>query len=199
MIDINDFVGRGDCREYMNQPFTMSGRTMASNGHLIISVPEASGFNYCEDLDSKKVRDMLDDAMSADYVILGDIDMPERSKCKVCKGCGKASESECDECDGRGEVELSNDYNEYEVDCKSCNGSGENVELHTEIDCYSCDGSGEVFPEFFSIEIDGAFINAKYVEKIKRLPDVMVCSDAKKNMLYFNSGDAYGVILGMRQ
>ncbi|MCF2902267.1 hypothetical protein L1267_18005 [Pseudoalteromonas sp. OFAV1] len=33
-------------------------------------------------------------------------------------------ESDCDECNGNGHLNLSNNYHTYNVDCKSCHGSG---------------------------------------------------------------------------
>lgn len=68
----------------------------------------------------------------------------EAGLCFQCDGVGINTEfdadADCEECDGDGEVELDNDYNDYICECKSCGGTGK-VDSADGI-CDSCNGKG---------------------------------------------------------
>jgi hypothetical protein len=74
MININEWCGKNDVRDYLNQPFNLSGKTVATNGHVLIAVDQRQEYKPLEkELDAEKFI-----AVSGEYIDLdGSIACPE--------------------------------------------------------------------------------------------------------------------------
>ncbi len=48
MIDINQFCGKDDIRSHLNAPFIVDGRIVATNGHVIIVMPNDGKNEYLD-------------------------------------------------------------------------------------------------------------------------------------------------------
>jgi hypothetical protein len=120
------------------EPFSVGDFTYATNGYLIVRVDRLQSWGETESApnvarlnwDHDSIGLWIDPPQAEDI-------SPEA--CKPCKGTGKLSV--CPECHGHGEVEAETDFNTYECDCATCNGSGK-VDGGSHL-CDDCLGSGE--------------------------------------------------------
>lgn len=54
------------------------------------------------------------------YTRLDSLVFEREENCETCEGAGK--DFTCPECDGTGDIDLSNRFNDYTVECKTCGG-----------------------------------------------------------------------------
>lgn len=115
-----------------------------------------------------------------------------------CENCNNENEDkgklgkeceECEECEGTGIVELENDFNEYEVECKSCDGDGNsNIDFLSTKICKTCfgekitpkhlyDGFGYVNPLLQDILVYLSKFDNAFIYKKKQFKDVYWYSD----------------------
>ena len=196
-MDITNWCGTNDIREYIRTPFNIGDRTMASNGHVLISIPKNK--NYAAPKKSsfvKTIEGLLDIDKTNLQPFPADVVLPDLKECPVCAGTKKASQKTCDECDGEGEVDAETAYNTYEVECKSCNGEGGRITRGGDDDCFECHGVGRVAPNDSTVKIYDITLDAKYVALIKDMPDLQI--KTSENYLYFQSGENEGLIMGLR-
>lgn len=193
-MDIKKWCAKNDSREYLANPFNFNGRTFACNGHAVISIPEKAAYADIEDSLKKAMADFLDTEgfiFSPSAFIL-----PEAKCCETCRGTAKLTLTQCEECEGKGNVSFDNDHNSYECECKTCDGHGEEKALGVGDDCNECLGFGSGYERFASIEINGVKIDLKYARLLSSIENVEVSNHDER--LYFRSGDMQGVILGMK-
>ncbi len=193
MIDLMQWVKRESIRG-IEMPFTDGQFDFATDGAAMIRVP-ASG-NYGTHKITKQANEWF--SKEREYQTLS-VKMPKKVACHDCEGKGKASRKECRECKGKGEVFLNNDFHEYDCQCQSCGGDGEIITPGGDDDCENCSGKGKYWPRYTRVEFLGLHIDANYLAKIIDLPNLVVSADTGEQYLYFKSGDAVGVIKGMRQ
>lgn len=150
MNNINAFCGKGDIRDYLNQPMRLpDGTVFASNGHIgIIFNVDATGYQEAR----AELVEVVEKYNAFSFNPPRNIPHIADEPCSACKG--DKSKYKCQECGGCGFVELENEFNEYEVDCKSCE-TGENF------GCEVCEGVGH---EKASIGFDGVTVWKKYVD-----------------------------------
>jgi predicted RNA-binding Zn-ribbon protein involved in translation (DUF1610 family) len=125
MIDIMKFCSKKARRDKTNKPFTVDGFTYATNGHLVVKVPEMLEFKDNGNSGPGRATTMKEwTADVAEWfpcpVITEILDEP----CKVCGGIGRAFV--CPECDFAGMVELKTKFSDYESQqCETCGGYGQ--------------------------------------------------------------------------
>lgn len=199
-MNIKDFLGSDDWRPIYKAPFNFEGRTIATNGHALLSVPIQEGIKDLEGPISGGVKQVLNNLESAVFSPLpDDIELPTTTECPECKGMKKAVVEMCDECDGEGEVDAETDYNTYPgLECKSCKGEGRSIKPGGEDDCSRCLGAGEIYPPHAPIAIGGMHVNACLLKKIIDAKDLVISPLPKDNMLLFKAGDYEGVLMGMK-
>jgi len=165
----------------LSEPFSDGEYSYATDGFVLIRIPRQSDIKknlpvYVSKLTNKQAVNLetRNDAIPYfNHDSLTDwIDMPvlpDRAVCKKCNGAGVLHT--CCECDGSGTVGLENEYNSYNIECASCDGSGK----ADEILCNKCEGEGKVSEVPF-IEFVGAGmrIATKYLYKIKDLPGIQL-------------------------
>jgi len=197
-------------KEELKSPFPFGDLTAATNGHVLVVVPNRPEFG--ERAAPVKIDGIYRKIEEAtDWHPLPDINWPDSSICEICLGSGWVSAKDCKECGGDGEVELHNKFSSYLCDCASCGGDGEIIQAGgDDFVCESCAGSG-VSPSkrWASINVLGVDVQEKYLRLIN-YPFVQVAAandglrGADNAMLLFRQvidGQvvAEGSIMGMRK
>ena len=194
MIDIKKFCAEGDIRDVLNAPFLFENKIIASNGHIIVILPNDGKNEYQQFADSnfnpKRVIDTIESPSVWTAFNKSEIVFPEKVVCVVCNGLGKAEKEECEECEGEGEVELENGYSTYSgLSCKSCDGGGYILKESTDETCLECAGTGKVDQYISAVEILGLKIRVKYLRLIIDEENLEFAVDDKKDKLIFRCGD----------
>ncbi len=104
---------------------------------------------------------------------------------KPCPKCGGATAATCPECDGEGVVILSNSFNEYECECRSCDGNGETNY------CSTCKGMG-TSEAISSVDLAGSSFTTAFLRKFHLLPGCKIApptGDGRFAWLKFEGGD----------
>ena len=115
--------------------------------------------------------------------------------CKECDGSGRLEKKQCIECDGIGSLDLCTDFSDYNVTCKTCDGIGGNI-VKEGFDCYQCHGGGKWYGKNKTMDILGVNIDPRFYSKIINLDDLIIA--AGEDRLYFQSGQAKGMIMAVR-
>jgi hypothetical protein len=122
--------------------------------------------------------------------------LPPMETCVTCRGSGKASKTACEECEGEGMVELSNDYSTYyDVTCKSCDGDGHEIAAGGDDDCPDCSGVGSKWRYDAHVRIGAVAINPKFALGLRGADGLTIATTP--NHLHFRCGEYRGVIMGM--
>ena len=190
-IDLQVFCRSSD--KSFAVPFSNEFYTYATNGHIIVRVDRRQEMTGKQD----KVRP---EAISftpqhdGEWRQLPDYSAAPKKKCRVCDGRGKVLV--CPECGGEGEVVLSNDWHEYEAECKSCYGDGwlAGIESEKLVVCERCAGSGEVYGKE-GTKIGGSMVALCLLDKLKTLPEVEVFLPELKGMINFRFAGGCGALM----
>lgn len=122
-----------------------------------------------------------------------------------CEATGNAKK--CPSCDGWGEVTFDHDYShkgisktdEYEIECKLCDGSGKLEDDHGH--CQECHGQGNIVQEDW-IDVVGSRFSGKLIRRLLSLPNPMIHSRADAWHFYAHPvrGEGWtGVLMPMRK
>lgn len=204
MFDLSSWTGADDVRVWINQPFNMMGKTVATNGHLMIFVDEDKQYTGNQFRESTKttVAKIRSDISKVDFhTNLSDLKLsvPKNKPCTLCSGTGHCTWIECKECKGDGDLTFLNGFNEYWVECKSCDGDGgkdKPAENTWDRKCDTCCGQGRIFDKLDHVEILGITIQPSYFELLLTLGGgVKVGRTEDENMLYFSSRVGAGVVM----
>jgi hypothetical protein len=163
------------------KPWTKDGFTYASNGSILVRVPALPEDPGGRGVGPNALYDHAGPIPEDGWIDVPGL--PEPAICLSCKGNPGVS-STCPECDGDGEVELSNVYSHYTCDCKTCDGSGE-VE-----GCSKCHGSG-MAKEMTFIQIGSRRYKVAVIRMITTLPKAQI-APTNENITWvrFDGGDA---------
>lgn len=203
MIDINQFCGKDDIRSHLNAPFIVDNRIVATNGHVIIVMPNDGKNEYpqCpERFNAARVINIIESATAWVTANKDGMVLPEMVPCLVCRGTGKAKKIKCEECEGDGTVDAETDYSTYyDLQCASCGGAGYDNNLETDETCPDCNGSGKVYEPYACVEILGINVQEKYLRLIIDEESLEFSSAKENGMLAFRTGsDTIGAIMGCR-
>ena len=197
-MNLNDFCGKDDIRDWLNVPHKIDSRVFASDGAIMIVAPTEG--DYVEHPKTVvSIRKMIKDADSSEYTHV-DLPVIEKELCKRCGGQGKLTIEICDECDGHGAIYFYGKMHEYDATCKECDGEGHFERFGGDTDCPDCEGEGKAVKDYQPIEILGITVQTKYIEKIQRqnFDDLKFAPSSCKTKLYFKAGDVIGIIMAMR-
>lgn len=122
-------------------PWSRGDYTYSTNGHLIIRIPRHPDIK-----EILEAPDALNIFLKAEPIPSEWIDIPALPEPQFIQ---------CKECDGQRFVTWKTDWNEYEAECKSCDGTGESGEIR-------------------KIEINGVIFNVEYLRKISKLPNFKI-------------------------
>lgn len=200
-MNINNFFDSNDIRKHISTPFQFNGRTMATNGHVFLSMPQHGDYQQLDgkglDLMIDTINDFPDDK---EFMPMpNDLVWPWQYQCSECDGTGKATHSKCKECDGSGELEFKTDFNSYECGCKSCECSGIIIISGGNKNCTNCDGTGKIYSKGAWVCVFGIFINPKYLNYIINEPELKAYPRLSERKLFFRTGDYAGIIMGVRK
>jgi hypothetical protein len=177
-------------------PFSFGDFTYATNGHILVRVPRRSDVPEWEALNEKTavLFDEIDyTAANAALTEIPDFPQPEPVACKICKGSGKVSK--CPECDGEGEVTVSNDWHDYECECLTCHGEGK---VHgTDATCFACDGTG-MKKVMKRVAMGCTGFSSHYLTMMKELPGMKISPTSEIGPNYFKWGEGDGLLMPMR-
>lgn len=111
-IDLSKYCGTDIFREYLHEPFNFGQYTYATNGHILVRVPQRDGFGPLKkEFDIERPLKGVDTtSMSAlSHLPLPPIPASRNEECEDCEGSGHEHECpdctcECSSCDGTGTV-----------------------------------------------------------------------------------------------
>jgi len=197
MMDIKNFYDKNEIRYYLRAPFNLDGRTIATNGHILISCPEDQTYDDIEN--GRQFNIILDNFDGAKFQPIPDVTLPDIKKCKYCKGTKKATISDCYECYGEGVVNAETKYNTYyDLDCQTCDGTGEIIEnIGGDDNCMACNATGLSLSDQ-PVKVGNMSFNAFYLRIIIDEPGIEICLLKDKSMMLFRFGEYFGVLMGMR-
>ena len=203
MIDIKSFCAIGDIRDVLNAPFVFENKIVASNGHIMVIVPNDGNNEYAHcpsNFNVKRLIDIVESPSEWTACNKSEIVFPEKIVCAECIGSGKLERKECEECDGEGEVDLENDYSTYYgLECKSCGGDGYILNKSTDKTCSVCAGAGNVDGYMSAVEILGLKIQVKYLRLIMDEENLEFAANDEKDMLIYRCGTGIsGAIMSVR-
>jgi len=199
-VDLKKYCAQNDTRKWLTEPFNIKDRTAATNGLIIVSVPKTGGYS---DMERKTLLPSIEKLITLrpTYTSCPDIDLPRSTACTTCEGARKAEVSICHECEGEGKITFETDYNEYVVECASCCGDGEIINVGGDHDCPACSGTGKEYPHDARVNLDGVDfpIAAACAALLKEFDNLQIDADNEARCLYFKSGDVIGALMGLRR
>lgn len=169
MIDLTPFcAGPHELRTYIHKPWRVPEGIVATNGHILICIPDEGGDFAQEPATIKNVvANFTKKYPAGEFVELSSIPLPDKAICNVCNGTGHYTVTDCDECEATGLI-----YDDAVVgymDCTKCDGYGFNRTSHgREEMCDYCDGMGE---ERCIIRVGIECYQRKYLAQLQTLPN----------------------------
>lgn len=197
-MNLEKFYDKSSDRKHISQPNNFDGRTFATNGKALISIPEDTKYSDNTDLTLQdSIRNIFKRSKDLVYVKFKFTNTHLGKLCIECKGIGKAIYETCIECDGPGYLEFNTDYHSYTVDCISCHGDGEKIfpHIYGEI-CHNCNGHGIIND---CVSILGRNYQYKHIKSISEFNNTLISPLHDKAMLYFKAdNDINGVIMEIK-
>ena len=209
----------GDARPLVSRPWTCLDRTtgseitVATNGHCLIAVfgaygESASKFPGGKFPDVFAVLDVAALAKPGQRETTMDLARLKKTRENhLCTECDpKATEMPrfCKECGGTGEVIFDSEFNYYECQCKSCDGTGNRSGYYPTDRCPHCHGTKwneNAKENGCRIEIGGVFLDPIYVHKLNaELPGFRFLPDAladKYGVVGFAFSGGIGAVMGL--
>jgi len=199
--NLADFTGYDDDpRSYLIEPFNYGEYQAASNGHIILFEPFDGKERPPTMLKQDNIKSIFDKIQSGEYVDIPKLYFPEKLVCHDCKGTGRLTRLACEECDATGFVEWSTDFNDYEANCKSCDGDGYEASVSKYGSrCSTCNATGHTYTTKrygHPIAILGKHINANYAELLCGVEGTKIAQVG--DMIAFKNGNQFGAIMMMR-
>lgn len=187
-IEILQKLCAGNYGPNCTAPWSEGEFTRATSGHLLIQVPRMADVE-----ENPKAPDVSKVFPHGEPMAWYAIPACEEKPPVDCEKCGGkvGQPATCPECDGDGEVELSNAYNDYICDCLSCDGTGK-----TPV-CSKCDGTGKI--EVFSAQrIGPAKFQVKYLKLLAELPNCNIGPMNDTGPAWFRFDGGTGLIMPCR-
>lgn len=174
MFDIKQWCAdESDPRDYLREPFQFDGKFTATNGHVLIRTPyKGDQLNECSERIAGTLKNVFSELDQLENK-LREADLRDMEARQFIR------DACCEECGGDRQVHVSNDFNEYEVDCKSCNATGRLAETG----------------HFYAYQ--GVYVDQTYFNLLKDLTGLSLYG--MNDRVYFNANEGSGVIMGIRQ
>ncbi len=204
-INLDAYCSTDETRPYITKPFLVGGYAVATNGHVMVMIPEDMHPDVVKDSDApnETVLEIIALFSDAEFKLADVPDYPAKQKCLVCVGAGKVSFTDCKECHGDGAVNFFNDFNEYEHTCQSCKGCGHKKRLGHGASCIECCGTGLTYKHNDikdGIDYMGGLVNPNYLEQaLTNMVHPEVCYLEGRRMYLFSFGRAKAIVMGMNK
>lgn len=147
--------------ENFRSPYSIGDYTYATNGNIFIKVPRMAEFSENPQAPDPEKVDYGE--VKAWYLVK--IETPQTVRCPECLGAGI--------------VYFETDYNEYEINCKSC------------------DGTGRMMPKK-SMNFHGVLFDQKYLFLLSKLPNCEIGITGPSEISPFRFDGGTGAIMPMR-
>lgn len=160
-------------------PFNQNGRTYATDGHVLVSVPLRDDVTD-DDVDRPNMVEMFAKFCPGEWFAVPAVQL------EICEHCkGKVVNYSCHECGGSGTAKPETKYYVYEIECESCDGEGEVA------CCPYCNMTGFDAPGL--VPIGGAYFKANLLDLIKDLPGVEISPTGPETpaFLRFDGGEGW--------
>lgn len=190
MIDLKPFCASADdMRTYLHAPWRTVDGIVATNGHIIICVPDEGGDYPGEPKTIKNVVASLTKKYPAgEFLDLKSITLPPKIICETCKGTGHYRIIDCEDCDGDGEFYHGNHY----YHCKECDGEGSvRAAVGRPEQCDDCGGMGE---KSTIIDVGSSSYQRKYLAQLQALPNCRI-SPIKNSGSRFEFDGGFGWLM----
>lgn len=172
LAHLQHFCALSDVRSYLNEPMAHEGRLYASNGHIIITVPDTyeTQHNPIPGEIKRFIAQLHADHIQADnYRPVADIPLPEMTDLDVCPDCngnGQVWSETCEDCDGVGTF----GFGSHSYTCKECDGTGHQPGTpDTKLPCTGCHTTGRYLQT--PIPVGLGHFQHRYLRLIATLPD----------------------------
>ncbi|HBG07677.1 MAG: hypothetical protein A2075_09135 [Geobacteraceae bacterium GWC2_58_44] len=187
---LQQFCWAGDVDNHlkMQKPWSVGEFTFATNGHLLIKVPRLA--DVAEIVNPIDIANGWPKSEPSAWLDIPTCEAPAPVVCQKCNG-KKAGQGACPECGGDGEVEFSNIYNTYTVDCATCDGEGE------ELECSTCDGTGTV-EVIEGVAVGCSGFSKKYLALLATLPNCQIGPVDQCGPAWFRFDGGEGAICPVR-
>lgn len=213
LLQLSQFTTSGDIRDFTKKVTKIGDYLGVCTGHYLIVDITTKGKHYgfydFHEERKKHVSDYkLESQLQAIQKGLNNFewsDMPviKPEHYRICDSCNErgkkpAREVGCAECKGSGQVELENDYNSYEVNCKSCDGDG-NEFAGGMVVCDQCNGLSKHlhYVPVLKANEDWA-MNGQYVQLFKDLPNIKLSWHESYGYFVFKFSGGFGLVMPMR-
>lgn len=193
-IDIERFAGVDDFREYLNAPWRRDGKLYATNGHIMVEIPddgrEAAPFDKHPDC-----AGLFDKHTPGEFFSMPEL--PPAQSCRACEGKGVCFRSICADCDGNGEFWRG----VHEYSCKQCDGEGywtrELLDGEKASRCPTCDGFGEECGYSLVTKAGSMHFANRLLRVVSTLPGVEIANTTndKKGGLWFRFEGGRGLVM----
>lgn len=193
MIDLKKFchLDLATHRKYLLEPWRCKQGIAASNGHIMIVVPDEGG-DYADEVEYMRgVVDRFEQNWigGGEWIQAQSIALPDAEPCIECGGTGRVCTVVCDECGGEGGFY----HKERFYECGKCEGSSRIViadcfQIPTGADdrvCLGCNGTGDLYQV---CKVGNAFAQRKYLAMLADLPDCVVSPDGENGMPFKFTG-----------
>lgn len=168
MIDLNPFCAKDyDPRLQLHAPWCEDGKTVASDGSIIIVVDGIIG-DAAEPLTiSYKKIEKSAGQPNPKWLRLEELmrEVQAPGLCERCRGTGSVEADPCDDCGGNGFFT----FGQHDYDCKECGGQGfiEHSLGSADMPCPSCCGTKY---KFKTHKIGDTLFQVKYLHMLSSLP-----------------------------
>jgi len=213
LINLSKYTSKNDARVFANKVINISGYLGVCNGHILI-IDETTKDKHYGFLDfhserKQQVQDYkLEDQLNSirenlDSFVWDDMPPINDEHYRDCHDCNDRGlvpirEDGCSECKGSGEVELENDHNSYEIECKGCNGDGNAFAGGFE-PCNKCAGTKKHLSYVPVLTVNTKWaLSGEYVQSLGRLPNVKLSWQEQYEFFAFKFTGGFGIIMPMR-
>ena len=172
-IDIKSFCIPRSAKQLLSRPFSLNGRTYATNGHMAACI-DGIHADPLDDSDVKieSVFEKIDPDRYVAFDRITDVPVAKVHWCAECGGAGRVIK--CDVCDGSGEHECSDHLCQCKHNCGACDGEGK-IAARSKSDpdavaCEGCNGTGRK-PDARHIHLGcGVAMQWRYLQAVQALP-----------------------------
>jgi hypothetical protein len=168
------------CGGRFSAPFSDDQYTYATDGRHLVRVKKLEGYAGNGNMPNAAELFATGSNNYVSVVSMSDVEV-DPGACPRCKGDKNAKPQECPECSGCGVVEFDNEYSDYEVECKTCDGLGK-INM-----CGKCHGSG--VDTSAETEIMGTYFMNCLLYNVKKLPGCQLRINADKTQPHFFNFD----------
>lgn len=194
------FVGASDIRSWLNNPFSIGGDLLASNGMILVCVSGAGCDADTAPPDQQGVYALYKKGKERSWQ---GATIPANSvkpignvieiTCNVCDGSGRINMRECTDCDGEGDF----DHGKHTYECKECSGNGYTYRAGKEDMCPECVGSGFRTRATTTVRHDEFSISYRYIHQLQQLPDCVI-DPAMDVGFWFRFTGGWGLVMPVR-